>query len=312
MNDPQQPNNRGQQRPSGWDENPTQEIRLDQAGQQRPQGQPQQGRPYQEQLQYRYGPNGHDPQQSGPQQGPNRGQQQFGGQPQYQGPPPQYQQGPQYQQTPQYQGQQFQGQQYQPQQQGPHGGFQPHPHRQQHEPQRNEPRRKNSDRGIIIALVIAIIAVLLAVLAFGWSQGWFGSSSDDDAAQSSSQQTSQSGEASSSASSSSSAPSSTSESASRPKNPSLPSGAMPVNEAAQNNQPAGDFNNVYRGTQITSEAFALATRDAFVDNYIATKNTNAALTVYSPVTGQTYSMSCQDNKQYVTCTGGNDAVVYIS
>jgi hypothetical protein len=30
------------------------------------------------------------------------------------------------------------------------------------------------------------------------------------------------------------------------------------------------------------------------------------------VTGQLYEMNCSDNSQYVTCTGGINAVVYIT
>ncbi|WJY93001.1 hypothetical protein CFAEC_10975 [Corynebacterium faecale] len=98
----------------------------------------------------------------------------------------------------------------------------------------------------------------------------------------------------------------------RPVNPALPGSHSPANEAARSNTPAGNFNNVYTGTTSTSPGFALAVRDAFVRNYLDTGELNAQVRATSPVTGQGYDISCQDNGEYVTCTGGNNAVVYIS
>ena len=46
--------------------------------------------------------------------------------------------------------------------------------------------------------------------------------------------------------------------------------------------------------------------------YLAQAIRHAVVTVYasSPVTGWTYSMSCTGSR-VVTCTGGNDAIVYL-
>lgn len=98
----------------------------------------------------------------------------------------------------------------------------------------------------------------------------------------------------------------------RPMNPVLPGGHSPANEAARSNTPAGNLNNVYTGTASTSPEFAVAVRDAFVRNYLATGELDGRVRATSPVTGQSYDISCQDNGEYVTCTGGNNAVVYIS
>ena len=92
----------------------------------------------------------------------------------------------------------------------------------------------------------------------------------------------------------------------------VPAGALPANEAARTNAPTGDFNSVWRGTEVTSEPFALAVRDVFVNNYLATKRTEDTIFVYSTVTGQTYEMTCRDNGSYITCRGGENAVVYIA
>lgn len=99
---------------------------------------------------------------------------------------------------------------------------------------------------------------------------------------------------------------------SRPTRPKLPSGAVPANQSAEQNKPAGDFNNVYTGSDITSKPFARAVRDAFVTHYLDTDETEGTVKAHSSVTGQTYTMKCKDNGQYVTCTGGNNAIVYIA
>ena len=99
---------------------------------------------------------------------------------------------------------------------------------------------------------------------------------------------------------------------SRPAHPKLPSGAVPANSAAEEGKPAGDFNNVYTGSDLTSKPFAVAVRDAFVTRYLDADRTNGTVSAYSSVTGQTYSMKCRDDGEYVTCTGGNNAIVYIA
>ena len=147
------------------------------------------------------------------------------------------------------------------------------------------------------------------------SRGWFDFGSSSGSSSSNQQTSGQESSGSDSAtqeSSSSSSSSTTASTEARPKTPSLPSGAIPANESARKSEPAGDFNNVYRGTEITSEPFAQSVRDAFVEHYLATKNTSGTIEAYSSVTGTSYTMNCRDNKQYVTCTGGNNAVVYIS
>lgn len=97
----------------------------------------------------------------------------------------------------------------------------------------------------------------------------------------------------------------------RPAVAELPAGAVPVNAAAKNGEPAGNFNNVYRSGP-TSEAFARAVRDGYVRAYLGNRELTQVIDVYSPVTGVTYSMTCRDQGSYVHCTGGNDAHVYIA
>ncbi|MFT4201386.1 serine/threonine-protein kinase [Gordonia sp. (in: high G+C Gram-positive bacteria)] len=68
-------------------------------------------------------------------------------------------------------------------------------------------------------------------------------------------------------------------------------------------------NTVGVGTTVTSCPFAASVRDA----YLAAGSKGQARTVsaYSPVTGQSYSMSCLPERGIVVCRGGNDAVVHI-
>lgn len=100
--------------------------------------------------------------------------------------------------------------------------------------------------------------------------------------------------------------------ASRPSQPELPAGSTPANDAARDNIPAGDLNNVYTGTASTSAEFALEVRDEFVRNYLDTGELTGRIQVTSPITGQTYEMSCSDNNGFITCSGGNNALIYIA
>lgn len=100
---------------------------------------------------------------------------------------------------------------------------------------------------------------------------------------------------------------------SRPKNPRLPGYATPVNDSARGSNPGGDLNSVWKSGP-TSDSFALAVRDAYVDAYLDGDEDefNHVVEAYSDVTGTSYTMSCRDNGEYVHCTGGNDANVYIA
>lgn len=98
----------------------------------------------------------------------------------------------------------------------------------------------------------------------------------------------------------------------RPVNPGLPASAIPANNSARSSADSGRFDNAYRGSSVTSEPFANAVHSAFLAYYRDTGRTEGTIRAYSPVTELTYDMSCSDNGDYVTCAGGNNAVVYIS
>ncbi len=99
--------------------------------------------------------------------------------------------------------------------------------------------------------------------------------------------------------------------ASRPTRENFPVSVTPVNSAAINGAPAGNFQKIFKSGP-TSDSFALQVGSDFQQHYNRTGSTSASLTVYSSVTGRYYNMNCQDRGSYVHCTGGNNANVYIS
>lgn len=96
------------------------------------------------------------------------------------------------------------------------------------------------------------------------------------------------------------------------------SGARPVNLPADAVQceavtgPQGEFTRSARGNQATSCPFAEEARIAYARSGAASESART-VTVYSPVTKKLYDMSCRQTAPgpLVTCTGGNDAVVYL-
>lgn len=190
------------------------------------------------------------------------------------------------------------------------------------------PSSKKSGSGIVVFILLAII-VVLGIFGFITYQTFISNNDSSDQTQtaqgsstgSESTESAESAGATDSANGSSGTSSSASEEPStsttpaeksRPERPDLPAGAIAANAAARAGEPAGDFNQVWRGTEITSEPFARSVRDAFVRHYLDTDETSGTVSAYSSVTGQTYTMNCMDNRQFVTCTGGNNAVVYIA
>lgn len=101
------------------------------------------------------------------------------------------------------------------------------------------------------------------------------------------------------------------DSGARPTDPGLPGGVLAVNAAARNGEPVGNFNAVWKSGP-TSDDFAVAVRDAFVDAYLDNRETSQTVNAYSPATYQSYAMTCTDTGSYVHCTGGNNANVYIA
>lgn len=173
------------------------------------------------------------------------------------------------------------------------------------------PTQPRSNRAVPwLLLVIILLLVTIVIGALGWSQGWFNDRGSELRGESTQSLTSTVvvTEIPEPADAPPAPPAVATEPAAAPV---LPPAAIAVEGAPGSGQIVRAFTEVHRGNDNTSEAFARNVGVAFRSNFSATGQTSPELNVYSPVTDLYYSMSCQDNGTFVTCTGGNNAVVYL-
>jgi hypothetical protein len=71
------------------------------------------------------------------------------------------------------------------------------------------------------------------------------------------------------------------------------------------------FNDGARGTPITSCNFVEQVRWAAHVENLSTSSPPTQLWAFSPTTRKPYEMQCVSAGSYLTCTGGEDAVVYL-
>ena len=160
-------------------------------------------------------------------------------------------------------------------------------------------------KGTIAAIVIAVLALAGAGIAVGFAGnelGWFGggdntAATSDRRADRDNQGADGSGDTSAD----------TTETSRRAEGFTAPANWSHCHGSGD----PGDFNLAYAGTGVTSCPFAQAVRDSFVEHFLDTGNTSGTITAYSTVTGRSYTMTCTDDGDYVTCRGGNNAVVHI-
>jgi len=95
-----------------------------------------------------------------------------------------------------------------------------------------------------------------------------------------------------------------------PTNTMSPDGpvTLPANAVFCGQRGGVSYTRAARGTTITSCPFAESVRDAVNSSGGGFPRTVRA---YSPVTNRYYDMDCVGGNPVVTCTGGNDAVVYV-
>ncbi|WP_338749460.1 hypothetical protein [Janibacter alittae] len=183
---------------------------------------------------------------------------------------------------------------------------------------RQPPRKGISTLGLVAMLVGGVLLgglVVGGVMAMGLGPG-----SDDSGQPTARETVTETGSPtsttepseSSSDTSSSSSPSSSSSSSSRSSSSSSSSSTTAERSGtkpADVSQCAGPSGGVAVGTgsDVTSCAFAVAVRDAYV---AGDSNGAANLRVTSPVTNKAYTMSCS-GAAVTTCTGGNNAVVVL-
>ncbi len=71
------------------------------------------------------------------------------------------------------------------------------------------------------------------------------------------------------------------------------------------------FNAAAKGTPLTSCPFAEQVRRTAQAEHFSARSPSAQLKVVSPVSRKWYEMQCTSAGSYATCTGGEDAVVYL-
>ncbi|WP_345497849.1 serine/threonine-protein kinase [Nocardia callitridis] len=97
------------------------------------------------------------------------------------------------------------------------------------------------------------------------------------------------------------------------KPPTLPAGAKEC-EPESGGQTTGTFVNVASGSSVTSCEFAEEVRKRYAEVGTAdsiSRDAPRSVVATSPVTGRTYTMKCETEKQVVTCNGGDNAIVYV-
>lgn len=73
----------------------------------------------------------------------------------------------------------------------------------------------------------------------------------------------------------------------------------------------GKYTKSATGTSVTSCAFAEAVRAAYAEEAGTGSGTPTSVVAVSPVTGRSYTMDCSSSGRIITCTGGENAVVYV-
>lgn len=78
--------------------------------------------------------------------------------------------------------------------------------------------------------------------------------------------------------------------------------------ACTNGPPIGGVAQSFSGSEVTSCGFAEAMRQAYGNQGV--RNAEVQLGVTSPVSGDSYQMTCKGS-QVITCTGGQNARIYL-
>ncbi|MFX0575138.1 protein kinase domain-containing protein [Nocardia nepalensis] len=162
------------------------------------------------------------------------------------------------------------------------------------------------DRSIVLPIMVAVFVIV--VLAVGGAIGWqvmgsrdSGNSSD---AQAGAQVTTTAARTTGG-----STPPSTSTTKAAPTSVTLPAGAT---QCTTGQPVTGTFSQSATGSSVTSCGFAEAVRKAYADSAATNvSRSSRSVVATSPVTGRTYTMNCVADGPLVTCTGGENAVVYV-
>ncbi|WP_394358734.1 protein kinase domain-containing protein [Nocardia canadensis] len=178
---------------------------------------------------------------------------------------------------------------------GPDPGYAPDPAWQQRD---SRPRRS-----LLLPILVGVLAVV--VLAIGGAIGWRLMSSADSS-ETTGAAPSSAAPAGTGGAPGTTAPRATTAAPTTSAGPvTLPAGAQPC----ESDSAGGAFGKAAVGTAVTSCGFAEAVRAAYVSG--GTAPGPRPVVAASPVTGRTYTMTCTPEGKLVTCTGGENAVVYV-
>ncbi|MEV4240913.1 protein kinase [Nocardia sp. NPDC049737] len=160
------------------------------------------------------------------------------------------------------------------------------------------------ERSVLLPIMVTVFVIV--VLAVGGAIGWqvLGSGkSEDSNVQAGARVTT------TAATGGSTTSPSTSTTKAAPTSVTLPAGAT----NCTNGKPvSGSFTQSATGSSVTSCGFAEAVRKAYAESAATNvSRSSRSVVATSPVTGRTYTMNCVADGQLVTCTGGENAVVYV-
>lgn len=168
--------------------------------------------------------------------------------------------------------------------------------------------QKSPNTAMIVGVVFAIVALLLGVAGMlAWNMGVF-ERKTESAPPTVVEIVTETAEAVSTDGANAQAGGSGNEQDREP----APSSEEPDSVPALDRPKGSDYTSYSAATSVTSEEFAQSVFEAYKTHVDRTGTTNGTVYAYSPVTGQSYSMNCINHTSYVSCTGGNNAVVHIS
>ncbi|MGW6421127.1 protein kinase domain-containing protein [Nocardia sp. NPDC055053] len=175
-------------------------------------------------------------------------------------------------------------------------GYAPEPSWQQQDSRRQ--------RSVLLPILVGVLAVV--VLAIGGAIGWRLMSAADSAQTTSAAPSSAVPVGGAGGAVATTAPRATTAAPTTSAGPvTLPAGAQPCESGSA----SGAFGKVAVGSTVTSCGFAEAVRAAYASGGSGTGP--RSVVAASPVTGRTYTMNCVPEGKLVTCTGGENAVVYV-
>ncbi|GGN71777.1 hypothetical protein GCM10011610_12410 [Nocardia rhizosphaerihabitans] len=175
-------------------------------------------------------------------------------------------------------------------------GYAPDPSWQQQDSRR--------ERSMLLPVLVGVLAVV--VVAIGGAIGWRLMSVADSAETTSAAPSSVAPVGGAGGALATTAPRATTAAPTTSAGPvTLPAGAQPCESSSA----SGAFGKAAVGSTVTSCGFAEAVRAAYASGGSGTGP--RSVVAASPVTGRTYTMNCVPEGKLVTCTGGENAVVYV-